>query len=168
MIMPKGLKKTSETVQISFTTGESAANTFTQERVDLQLDVLNREVFVVTAVDFDLKVPDCIAGTSTVTQCSLSTTTRTSVGNLGDSNVIAAQRDDCGLGATYTSTENPSAAVGSMLEYIGIIATNDFFVQIEGVANNNASFVHGRLYGHRAVANADIFAALTQSEILSG
>tara|TARA_Y100000401_G_C8320229_1_gene224836 strand:+ start:1763 stop:2263 length:501 start_codon:yes stop_codon:yes gene_type:complete len=166
--MPKGLKKTSETVQISFTKGEDAANTFSQERIDLQLDVLNREVFVVTCVDFDLKPPDAIAGTSTVSQCSLSTTTRTSVGNLGDSNVIAAQRDDCGLGAAYTSSENPSAAVGAMLEYIGIIATNDFFVQIEGVANNNASFVHGRLYGYRAVANADIFAALTQSEILSG
>lgn len=166
--MVKGLKKTSETVQISFTTAESAANTFTQERVDLQLDVLNREVFVVTCVDFDLKPPDATAGTTTVSQCSLSTTTRTGMGNLGDSNVVAAQRIDCGLGAGYISNENPSAAVGSMLEYIGIIATNDFFVQIEGIANSAASFVAGRVYGYRAVANADIFAALTQSEILSG
>ena len=53
------------------------------------------------------------------------------------------------------------------LEYIGIIATNDFFVQIQGSANVSGKAVNGKLYGYRARASADIFAALVQSEVLS-
>jgi hypothetical protein len=53
------------------------------------------------------------------------------------------------------------------LEYIGIIATNDFFVQVNGTGNTAAKSVHGKLYGYRATATADIFAALVQSEVLS-
>ena len=41
------LKKTSEIVSISFSLNESAANTFTQEQIDLQLSPLDQEVFVV-------------------------------------------------------------------------------------------------------------------------
>ena len=55
----------------------------------------------------------------------------------------------------------------STLDYIGISATNDFFVQVEGAANSAAKGVAGKLYGYRAVASADIYAALVQSEVLS-
>ena len=44
-----GFKKTSELIAISFGLAETAANTFTQEEVALQLDVLNNEIFVVLA-----------------------------------------------------------------------------------------------------------------------
>ena len=53
------------------------------------------------------------------------------------------------------------------LEFIGIIATNDFFVQIKGTGNLVAKQIDGKLYGYRAVADASIFAALVQSEVLS-
>jgi hypothetical protein len=53
------------------------------------------------------------------------------------------------------------------LDYIGIIATNDFFVSIKGINNVTPGFVSGKLYGYRATATADIFAALVQSEVLS-
>ena len=53
------------------------------------------------------------------------------------------------------------------LEFIGIIATNDFFIQIVGLGNVNAKNVNGKLYGYRAVADASVFAALVQSEVLS-
>ena len=53
------------------------------------------------------------------------------------------------------------------LEYVGIIATNDFFVQINGSGNTGAKAVTGKLYGYRARADADIFSALVQSEVLS-
>ena len=56
---------------------------------------------------------------------------------------------------------------GTGLEYIGIIATNDFFVQINGTGNTSAKQINGKLYGYRAVASADIYAALVQSEVLS-
>ena len=55
----------------------------------------------------------------------------------------------------------------TLLEYIGIIATNDFFVQIQGTGNGNPKAVSGKLYGYRARADAAIYAALVQSEVLS-
>jgi hypothetical protein len=57
--------------------------------------------------------------------------------------------------------------VAANLDYIGIIATNDFFVQLTGVGNTVAKKGHGKLYGYRAKASADIYAALVQSEVLS-
>jgi len=55
----------------------------------------------------------------------------------------------------------------SDIEYIGIIATNDFFLQVEGFANTGAKAVTGKIYGYRARADASIYAALVQSEVLS-
>ena len=54
-----------------------------------------------------------------------------------------------------------------MLEYIVIIVINDFFVQIEGRNNAVAKNGFGRLWGYRARADAAIYVALVQSEVLS-
>tara|TARA_R110002094_G_scaffold2044_1_gene8592 strand:- start:582 stop:812 length:231 start_codon:yes stop_codon:yes gene_type:complete len=55
----------------------------------------------------------------------------------------------------------------SNLDYIGIIATNDFFIQVKGTGNTGPRGMDGKLYGYRARASADIYAALVQSEVLS-
>ena len=60
--MPKGLKPTSGVIVISSGITESAADTFTDQKVDMQLNVLDREVFVVTAVDIDVR--PCLLYTS--------------------------------------------------------------------------------------------------------
>ena len=65
--------------------------------------------------------------------------------------------------AFVSQAEQPPAT----LDYLGIIATNDFFVQVAGVNNAAAHGVSGKLYGYRAQASADIYAALVQSEVLS-
>ena len=172
--MPKGLKPTSDTVIISGTVLESAPNSFTQETVDLQLDVLNREIFVVTAIDLNMSLPDAdvTAGSENIVRGSLSTTQRTSMGTIADSNVMAAGRNvvvnDITLGApagvySDASTETPHA----QLEYITLIATNDFHAQIQGDNNSKVKRMDFRVWGYRAQASADIFAALTQSELLS-
>ena len=167
--MPKGLKQTSSVVAIGFRTPESAANTFTQSQVDLNLDPLNREVFVVMAIDMDPTAPDMVPGSNTATGCSLTTTSQTAVQNLSNSNCMATGALNIrSSGVTAVSfqrsaTESPSA----LLEYLGIIATNDFFVQITGTNNTGSKSVSGKLYGYRAQAGADIFAALVQSEVLS-
>jgi hypothetical protein len=54
-----------------------------------------------------------------------------------------------------------------MLEYIGIVATNDMFLSIEGRGNSAAKAVGCRVWGYRAKADAAIYAALVQSEVLS-
>lgn len=169
--MPAGLKATSSTVAIGFSTLESAANTYTQSQIDLNLSPLDREVFVVTAVNLDPTTPDAIAGLDTQVNCALTSTSQTAVANLSNANCLAtATLDirasgmaDAGVSFTRNGMETPPAT----LDYIGIIATSDFFVSIEGNNNNNPKFVSGKMYGYRATASADIFAALVQSEVLS-
>ena len=92
MDLPKGIKLTSSIIQISDGTVESAANTFTSKKVDLQLNPLDNEVFVVYAVDVDLLDPDLVVGTNTAVRGSISTTQRTTVGDISDSNVLAHNR----------------------------------------------------------------------------
>jgi hypothetical protein len=169
--MPAGLKQTSSTVAIGFAVAETAPNTFEQNSVDLNLSPLDREVFVVTAINLDPIAPDAVAGVNTQTQASLTTTSQVAVVNLNNSNCLAtATLDvraggfvDAGVGFTRNGMETPPAT----LDYIGIIATNDFFIQIAGTGNLSAKSCFGKLYGYRAQATADIYAALVQSEVLS-
>lgn len=167
--MPAGLKQSSSVVSIGFSVAESAANTFTQGSVDLNLSPLDREVFVVLAVNLDPESPEMVQGTNTRTNASLTTTSQTAVATLANSNCLSVaneriQSDATGaVGFTTQALETPPAT----LEYIGIIATNDFFVQVEGAGNAAAKGVSGKLYGYRAIASADIYAALVQSEVLS-
>ena len=137
--MPKGLKQTSSLIAIGFNVTESAPNTFAQARVDLQLNPLDNEVFVVYAVDMDISAPDAVAGLNT--------------------DVFSSD----GVGFSYMSSDAPA----TQLEYLAIIATNDFFIQIIGGNNLAAKGMSGRLYGVRAKADASIYAALVQSEVLT-
>lgn len=163
--MPKGLKQSSSVVSIGFSVDESAANTFTQTTVDLNLSPLDREVFVVLAINMDPFYPEAIAATDTRVASSLTSTSQTRVTNLSNANCLAAASNAVLQGTVpfQTTLETPPAN----LEYIGIIATNDFFVQVEGANNNNPKGLDGKLYGYRAIADADIYAALVQSEALS-
>ena len=69
--MPKGLKETSSLIAIGASVTESAAGTFTTQKVDLQLNPLDNEVFVVYAVDIDLEAPELIANAATLTRASI-------------------------------------------------------------------------------------------------
>lgn len=166
-----GFKKTSDTIAVSFGLTESAANTFTQEEISLQLDVLNNEIFVVLAVDVDLEAPDAIAATNTFTRGSVSSTTQTGVVALDNTNCIATARDDIrAAGFVDGGVAFSRAAAQSytgMVEYISLIATNNFFVQVEGANNAAAKTLSGRVWGYRAKADAATYAALVQSEVLS-
>lgn len=169
--MPQGLKQTSSIVAISSQTVESAPNTFTQSQISLDLSPLDNEVFVVVAIDLNPQFPDAIAGADTASQACLSTTSRTTMGFIEDSNVLASGSTairaagyvDGGVGFTQSSLETPPAN----LDYIGIIATNDFFLSIQGTANAGLKSVGARLWGYRARADANVFSALVQSEVLS-
>ena len=167
--MPKGLKETSSIIVISANIQETAPDTFTSSQVDLQLNPLDQEVFVVYGVDLDVLDPNLVPGTTTAINMSLSTTRRTNVGGIENSNVLANNRiqiqSTAGevARAAYSSDSVPS----SQLEYLGIIATNDFFLNIKGSNNTLARAGSARLYGVRAKADSSIYAALVQSEILS-
>ena len=167
--MPRGLKQTSSVVSIGFSVPESAANTFTQGAVDLNLSPLDNEVFVVLAVNIDPESPEMIDGLNTAVNCSLTTTSQTDVATLADSNCMSVAneriRADVGVAVAFQTAalETPPAT----LEFIGIIATNDFFVQVKGTGNTLLKGCSGKVYGYRARADASIYSALVQSEVLS-
>lgn len=166
-----GLKKSSETIVIGARVDESAANTFTEASIDLQLNPLDNEVFVVQTINLDASKPDAIAATNTATIMTLTTTSQTALPTLDSSNVLgksssiirAAGFADGGVSFQEASMETPPA----MLDYIGIISTNDFFLQIQGSANLAAKSGACKVYGYRAKADAATYAALVQSEVLS-
>tara|TARA_R110002050_G_scaffold293836_1_gene450951 strand:- start:1324 stop:1830 length:507 start_codon:yes stop_codon:yes gene_type:complete len=167
--MPRGLKETSSIIAISASVEESAANTFTAQQVDLQLNPLDNEVFVVYGIDLDTQEPELIPATATSVRTSLSTTRRTSVGGLADANVIAAGRivTQDAAGGPVTNQFSSDSAPATQLDYLAIISTNDFFLNIEGANNVNTKLMQARLYGVRAKADSSVYAALVQSELLS-
>lgn len=166
-----GFKKTSDSIAISFGLTESAANTFTQEEVALQLDVLNNEIFVVLAIDLDLSSPDAVAAMNTDVTAMITTTSQTATTSLANTNTLATSSKairaagfvDGGVGFQRAAESSYSGDIG----YIGLIATNNFFIQVQGANNAGAKTASGRVWGYRAKADASTYAALVQSEVLS-
>ena len=168
--MPKGLKETSSLIQISASVSETAPDTFTSAQVDLQLNPLDNEVFVVYAIDINASSPDLNANLASSVSASVSTTQRTTVGSIANANVLGIAQHNIrndGVSAVGFTQYAPETPTGMGLEYIGIIATNDFFIQIEGFNNLVPKDCQVRLYGARARADSSVYAALVQSEMLS-
>ena len=177
--MPKGLKETSSQIVISFTTTETAPNTFTAERIDLQLNALDNEVFVVTGVKMDLGIPEFTDGVGSGRHATFATLSKQDITNsdnrtLGNPSVFASDDvqistevpvgQDFGLVVLY---QNEDSDAPYNVEYLDIIATPDFYVNINSVNQTTARSVVGKLYGYRARADSSTYAALVQSELLS-
>ena len=165
------LKRTSSDIQISSTVAQAVANTFTQIEIDLQLSPLDNEVFVVTALDIDTRPPDGVAGQDTEVKAYVSTTSQTAAVGINNTNVLGAQRlnilsagyIDSGVGFDQLGGTTPVGDLG----YIGIIATNNYFLGIDSTNCPNLKSTHVRLYGYRSRADASTYAALVSSEVLS-
>lgn len=183
--MPKGLKPTSSQIVVSFGLSEDNPNTSKFERVDLQLNALDNEVFVVTAVKLDCAVPNNVVSpnvgtevrSSNFVQISKQDISNSATQGLANPSVFATQRIQ--IRSTTTQAPNAEAFATSVLyadeavdtpnsvEYLDIIATPDFYVNILGSGNSDVMSVEGKLYGYRATADSSTYAALVQSELLS-
>jgi hypothetical protein len=164
-----GFKKTSDLIAVSFGVTESAANTFTQEEIALQLDVLNNEIFVVLAVDLNPAAPDLVPGSTTESRAVVTSTTATTMQTLANTNTIA-EADlviVSGAASSVSFTRAAEESYSGNLDYVSLIATNNFFVAVQGNSNTSAKSVNGRVWGYRAKADATTYAALVQSEVLS-
>ena len=130
-------------------------------------------MFVVQAINIDPEVPDNASGNgNSFVNCSLTSTSKTAVATLADANCLAVaqiriQQDADGAFGPVLAQQQSLETPPSTMDYIGIIATNDFYVQVLGAGNNAKKGCSGKLYGYRARADADIYAALVQSEALS-
>ena len=166
-----GFKKTSDLIAVSFGVTEAGPNTFTQGEVALQLDVLNNEIFVVLAADLNPFTPDLTPGQNSLTKAAITSTSQTAMATLANTNTIAvSQLDIRSAGAAGDAVSFSRAAEESysgVLDYIALIATNNFFVAVEGAGNSGTNTVNGRIFGYRARADASTYAALVQSEVLS-
>jgi len=165
------LKKTSDIIAISFDLEEDILNTFKQETINLSLDPLNNEVFVVVAVDLDVGAPSGLAGNNTQSNMSLTTTSKVGIANLSDSQCLARSQIKFQAAgfvdyAGVVITRSPETPVGN-LDYIGIVATNNVFVQVKGTGNVGVIGGSGRMWGYRARADVGTYSALIQSEVLS-
>jgi len=170
--MVKGVTVTSSIITISGTTTETAPGVFSEEEIPLTLDLLSREVLLIYATDVNTDLPDALAATDTSVQCSLSSTSRTTIGNIGAVNVFAMGKNairaagfvDGGVSFSEVSPETPTA---NALDFVAIVSTNDFFVQIQGTNNLVAKSGKWRVWCARARVTADIYAALVTGEQLS-
>jgi len=165
-------KKKTELINISGQINESGANTFTELQVSLDLDPISREIFVVTDVYLDPFTPSSVAGFRTSTALSATNVTRSAVANVGDSQCISNVTDTVFGGVAefnFARTALPVSqqSTGRMSDYLSIISTPNFFVQVVGTNNIGASGGSFRLTGFRAVADADTYASLVASEVLS-
>lgn len=164
-----GFKKTSDLIAVSFGVTETAANTFTQEEIALQLDVLNNEIFVVLAVDLNPSAPEMITATNTENRSAVSSTSQTAVPELDSTNTIAVAslsiRSDAVNAVAFSRAAEESYS--GNLDYVSLIATNNFFVSLVGSNNTAAMSLTGRVWGYRAKADGSTYAALVQSEVLS-
>lgn len=164
-----GFKKTSDIIAVSFGLTESAAGTYTQEEIALQLDVLNNEIFVVLAVDLNNETPQLVPGSTTSVSSAVTTTSSATLANLSNTNTIAQSqlviRSAGGEAVAFSRAAEEAYAAN--LDYIALISTNNFFVGIQGANDPTARSVTGRIWGYRARADATTYAALVQSEVLS-
>jgi len=179
--MPAGVKATSSPLQVSV--AFNITNNFQSLERDLSLNTLDREVFVVQAIDFELDTDfakfQCTAfGLPSGIDMSVSSTSRTSVGTIGDTNVMgtanyvmSSTTDKGALAVQYHDTyveQMSGNTPPADLDYIGIIATSNFHINCKKeqnlIADQRGSV---RIFGYRAQVDANTYAALVQSEVLS-
>ncbi len=171
MSLASHFKKMSNIFTINVGLTESAAHTFTTESVTLNVDPLSQEVIVVLAADIDVQGVNLIATKRTTVNASISTTTRTTVGGLESSNVIANKTTTIvadAANAVSFESQHPDSPASNALEWIGLVATDDIHLNIEGSSDQtSAGTMQARLWCIRAqVKDAGVYAALVQSELL--
>lgn len=170
-----GFKKTSATITVSNRLEQTVADDFAELELDLPLDTLNNEIFVVLAVDFGLAPSDIDPSLDTsAVQCQLSTTRQGRISGMETSQVICRGEnavsfattpagDSVAVPFTHMSNDTPT----SDLPYIGLIATPNAYLAIDSQGQNSVKAVAMRIWGYRAKADAATYAALVQSEVLS-
>lgn len=165
------LKRTSQPLNIGATI-DLVDGTDQSRTVTLPLSSLDREVFVVTDVQMDAERLNAqVAPGFAVLSASVNKTKET-VLKVNDPNCVASMAislETTALGHVYQAHRNPDeASTGVSPDYLTVIATPDFnlvgsFVTTAGGAGNRS--VSCRVTGYRAVATADVFAALVTEEL---
>jgi len=164
-------KKTSQIFNIGARVTESAANTFTEAEIELPLSSLDREIFVVT--DIVLSVPQhvVVANSKVVSDVQLTKTSVSNLRTINDPTVLSKKRValDNTVAPVMAVTEEAHPAdmtsTGGSRDYLGVIATPQFYIQAWTQNGTTATTGAARITGYRAKASADLYAALVTEEL---
>lgn len=170
------LKQTSQPLNIGASLDFADGGGTTALTVTLPLSSLDREVFVVTDIQMEhepLPLPSA-AGNTVTLNASVNKTgvTFQDISNPDTVGSMQAQIQSNAVDAVlHQMSRSPDeSSTGTIRDYIGVIATPDFvlagaFASTAGGQPNRKVAV--RLTGYRAVATADVYAALVTEELNS-
>lgn len=179
LIDSMALKKASALMNLGGAVTLTDGGGYTENRVNLPLDALNREVFVVTDIQVDynpgLLFDAAIGGTQEV-QGQATMNTQTSllgidnpdvVGRFG-ARTIQGAAANLGAGAAMYHANPDETSSGTQSDHLSIVATPDFFVggvlaTTTGGAPTRS--VNIRLTGYRAIADTGTYSALIAQQI---
>jgi len=152
---------------------------YTQTEVNLPLDALNREIFVVTDIQIDYNpglLFDVAAGGTQEIQGQV--TMNTQIGLLGINNPDCVGRFgartlqglgvNAGAGSSVYHANPDETSSGTQSDYLSIVATPDFFVggvfaTTTGGGPNRT--INVRVTGYRAIADTGTYSALIAQQI---
>ena len=166
------IKKSSQILNIGAELTESAPNTYTQQRITLPLNSLDREVFVVTDVVMSHGNVEPAPGLNASNNVQVTKTSQQALVSIADPDTLGISllslNDTLGSGTpAVVSDRHPgnSFSTGTDRDYIAIIATPDFFLASDSNGQVAEMTVACRITGYRAVASADTYAALVTEEL---
>ncbi len=168
--MPAGLKRTSSDFFVSAEVVETAANTYTEAKITLPLNSLDREVFVITGILFDPATPSAIAATQCDSTIQLTRNTSANMVNLSEFNLISLSTETIVGGAgefSFFSKTYGNQITDTGADYVDVVATPDMYVAVQGANNAGALTSSVRVFGYRATADVSVYSALVASELNS-
>ena len=170
--MAKAYTITSDPFFVNGNLTESALNTFTEAEISLPLDSLNREGILVHAVYWTVTDPSRVAGLLSDIRCQVTATSKTGIVGANDANLISRRETTIVGGAAEFSGPHIVDLVGSEAPYqvsdnLGLIATDNVFLGVEGRNQTVTASASFRMVCSRIKLSADAYAALVTNELSS-
>lgn len=165
-----GLKQITDLVNIGGSVTESGANTYTEAIVNINLSPVDRQVFVITDVQFTSFEPDATPATTTEVQVQVSKVPQNGMLNPNSPDLVSrTQKIIFGGVAEFsmfeTDFKGTSASTGGRNDYLMILATEDAHLGIVGVNNAGAKQAQCRITGYFATADVATYNSLVLSEL---
>jgi len=174
------IKKTSSIMNLGATLDLVDGAGFVETELNLPLDSLSREIWVITDIqmDHELLAMDAAPGGGQVIGVRATKNSQTTLIDINDPDCIGAM--SAGLlqatpanngGAAYMSSKTPDEqSTGTSRDYICVVATPNWFISgaftsTTGGASNKGVFV--RITGYRAQADLATYSALIAEELNS-
>lgn len=165
-----GLKQITDLVNIGGTVTENAANTYTEAIVNINLSPVDRQVFVITDVQFTSTEPEAILGVNTQCLYQVSKTPQTGMLTAQSPDLVSRGQKRIYSGTAefaYAETDfsHASASTGGRNDYLMILATEDAHIAVAGLNNVGVMSASCRVTGYFATADAATYNSLVLSEL---